>query len=138
MIFMYLNITLASETRYNKTDDGQEFNILEHAGIQKAYEYTEQLAQENENYIVVNIDSQFADWNPETLLDDVVEVAVLLNKMTVFQQRLFIEIAQEQTHEPFDVAYAILNNDILEIELIDEDDIWETVTLDNEVFAISH
>ena len=135
---MYLNITLASETRYNKTDDGQEFNLLEHAGIQNAYEYTEQLAQENENYIVVNIDSQFADWNPETLLDDVVEVAVLITKMTVFQQRLFIEIAQKKIHEPFDVAYAILNNDILEIEMINEDDIWETVTLNGEVFAVSH
>ena len=138
MIFMYLNITLASETNYNKTDDGQEFNLLEQSGIQNAYAYTEQLAQENENYIVVNIDSPFADWNPETLLDDVVEVAVLLNKMTVFQQRVFIEIAQKQVHEPFDIADAILNNDILEIEMINEDDIWETVTLDNEFFAVSH
>ncbi|HCW8076476.1 TPA: hypothetical protein OYH96_002857 [Staphylococcus aureus] len=134
---MLLEVSIAGEEQYSKDYESDTFNLLSKKGIQEAFEKADILFKNDENYIIVNIDSDddWAENDPYTLLDDITEVALMIMRMNELQYKIFTNIAVKYCHEPFDIADKVLNNSIV-LKTDDDDEIWETALIDNNLYKI--
>lgn len=134
-----LEVSIASEREYDKNYESLNYDLMSKKDIKKAFEQVDTIFENGSNYIIVNIESEnnWANYDEYTLLDDITEIALLIHKMNELQYNSFIAIAQEQIHEPIDIAKNVLNNTItLDSENADEDDIWETAIIENKKYII--
>ena len=88
---MLLEVSIAGEEQYSKDYESDTFNLLSKKGIQEAFEKADILFKNDENYIIVNIDSDddWAENDPYTLLDDITEVALMIMRMNELQYKIF-------------------------------------------------
>lgn len=134
---MLLEVSIASENEYQKEYESETFNLMSQKGIQEAFEKTEEICENDDNYVIVNIesDSNWAENDPYTLLDDITSIALIIKEMSELQYKIFINIAVEYCHEPFDVADKVFNNNIV-LETDDDDEIWETALIEGKIYNI--
>lgn len=134
---MLLEVSIAGEEQYSRDYESETFNLLSKQGIQKAFEKADILCKNDENYIIVNIesDNDWAENDPFTLLDDITGVALMIMRMNELQYKIFTNIAMEHSHEPFDIADKVLNNKIV-LETDDDDEIWEKVSIESKEYKI--
>lgn len=134
---MLLEVSIASENEYQKEYESETFNLMSKQGIQEAFEKTENICKDDDNYVIINIesDNDWAENDPYTLLDDITQVALMIIEMNELQYKIFTNIAVEYCHEPFDIADKVLNNSIV-LEIDDDDEVWETTLLDGRKYLI--
>ena len=120
---MLLTITLSLKNNI------ENFDITTEKGASSAFEFVGQ----NTEYKVLNIESDgsWANFNEDTILDEVIADAVNLKKLSKENYKLFIAFAQEEIHEPKDIIAHIKFGKVKDKELaiLDEDEIWDSVLI---------
>lgn len=129
-------VSIANEHIYEENYETMEYDLFTQQGLTGINDFVYSL--EEDNYVITDIqtDSDWADYDSYTLVDDLCETALFLRKMNEFQYSLFIELAKESVQEPADIARNIVNNEIKLVNEVDEDDIWEEVNYKNKSYAI--
>lgn len=122
------------EVHTNSTDKNVKWHdLMTQEGIKNAYQHLDEIHENDNDYIISNVQTDWARFDSNTSLDDMIETVVLLKNMMDDEVRLFKEMYKECTHEPIDIATNILNNEMKYVEDVEEDDeIWETVFFDKE------
>lgn len=135
---MELLVTIANERLY-PLDEGEEYNLFTKEGINGIYDYAEQVDQQGDIYIIMNIDAPWANHDECALVDDIVEVAVAIKDFTPTEYAVFEAIGKTQMHEVLDIVIRIQQGQLVEYnEDIDEDDIWESVIINNKKIVVTH
>lgn len=131
-------VSIANERIYEENYETMEYDLFTQKDLTEINDFVSSL--EEDNYVITDIqtDSDWADYDSYTLVDDLCETALFLRKMNEFQYGLFIELAKERVQEPADIARNIVNNEIKLISEVDEDDIWEEVNYKNRLYAITY
>lgn len=120
---------------HTKSSDKNEkwHDLMTQAGIKSAYQHLDEIHEKDNDYIITNVQTDWARFDNNTSLDDMIETVVLLKNMMNDEALLFKKMYKECTHEPIDIATNILNNEMKYIEDVEEDEeIWETVFFDKE------
>lgn len=119
-------------------ENGRWHDLMISEGVDSAYQHLDDILGTHDDYIVSAVQSDWAQYDEHTALDDMIETVTELKKMMDDEVILFKEIYRDGTHEPMDIARSILQNEMKYIEDIDEDDeVWETVFLEKEQKTIA-
>lgn len=130
-------VTIANFRLYG-TEGGENFDISTEEGVNDIYSFAEQVDQQGDLYIITNIDTPWANHYECTLLDDIVAVVESIKDFTPKEYNVFEAIAKKQMHDVLDVVIRIEQGQILEYHAdIDEDDIWESVTMNNKKIVVT-
>lgn len=107
-------------------------------GVNDIYSFAEKVYQQGDLYIITNIDTPWANDYECTLLDDIVEVVEAIKDFTSKEYDVFEAIAKKQMHDVLDVVIRIQQGQILEYHAgINEDDIWESITMNNKKIVVT-
>ena len=108
-------------------------DLMKMTGVREAYEHLDTIFSENEDYIITDIKSDWAKFDRNTSLDDMVDTVTVLKTMLDDEVELFKVLYSVGVHEPSDIANKIRYNEMKYIEDICEDDeVWETVFFEKE------
>lgn len=121
------NVGIETDTKF------EWYDLMKVEEVQAAYRNIKQV----EDYIVSDIESEWADFDSNSSIDDMVETINLIKNLPVKKQMMFKSIYKEGIHEPLDIARNLKNNKTKYLRNIDEfDEIWETVFIGNKEIAI--
>lgn len=113
--------------------NGEWHDLMTQEGIRTAYEHVSEILEKDNDYIITDVRSDWARFDSNTSLDDMIETVVLLKNMMNDEISLFQKLYAECIHEPIDIATNILNNQMKYVEDVEEEDeIWEIVFFDKE------
>jgi len=108
-------------------------DLMKKTGVKEAYEHIDTIFSENEDYIITDIKSDWAKFDCNTSLNDMMDTVNVLKTMIDDEIKLFKTIYSVGIHEPLDIANKVRYNEMKYIEDICEDDeVWETVFFDKE------
>lgn len=121
------NVGIETDTKF------EWYDLMKVEEVQAAYRNIKQV----EVYIVSDIESEWADFDSNSSIDDMVETINLIKNLPVKKQMMFKSIYKEGIHEPLDIARNLKNNKTKCLRNIDKfDEIWETVFIGNKEIAI--
>ena len=124
-----LKIKIENEKRTNS----QWHDLMEQTGIKVAYDHLDTIFLKNEDYIITDIESDWAQFDKNTALDDMVDTANVIDNMLEDEVELYKLIYSAGIQEPLDIAYKVRYHEMKYIEDVCEDDeIWETVFFEKE------
>ena len=128
-----LKIKIANEELYCKEDEGEWFNLMTDTGVESAYEYSEEIMRSGANYLIVDVESDWARHDDFTVLEDMVEIASIIKSMIADEVKLFKKLYMDNVHEPYDIANKIRFNKMKYQEDVEEkDEVWESVFFEEE------
>lgn len=116
--------------KYTKLDNknGRWHDLMIHAGVKDAYQHLDEIHADDSDYIITDVETDWARYDNNTSLDDMVETVNVLKDMIDDEVFLFKKLYAEGIHEPLDIAMSIRYNEMKYSEDVSEDDeIWETV-----------
>jgi|SRR5699024_428938 len=113
-------------------------DLMTDSGVQSAYQTQDDILAQDYDYEITDVKSDWARFDENTALDDMIETVTVLKQLIEDEVTLFKTLYAEGTHEPIDIAKSVRYNEMKYIEDVDEDDeIWETVCLVKEAREIA-
>ncbi|WP_020006604.1 hypothetical protein [Salinicoccus albus] len=113
--------------------NGKWHDLMTKAGTKDAYQHLDDIYANDKDYIITDIKTDWARFDGNTSLDDMVETVNVLKDMIDDEMILFKKLYSEGIHEPLDIAKSIRYNEIKYSEdILEDDEIWETVFFDKE------
>lgn len=122
-----LKIKIETETNLNERN-AQWHDLMTKAGVNDAYQHLDEIYAEDNDYVITDVLSDWARFDRNTALDDMVDTVRLLKIMMDDEVIVFKTIYREGIHEPIDIANCILHNEMKYFKEVEEDEeIWEVV-----------
>lgn len=121
--------------KYTKLENknGRWHDLMTKSGIKDAYQHVDKISAEDNDYIITDVKSDWARFDNNTSLDDMIETVNVLKNMIDDEVVLFKTLYSEGIHEPLDIANSIKYNEMKYLEdVLEDDEIWETVYFDKE------
>lgn len=113
-------------------------NLMTRTGIQEAYQHLDKIFETGNDYVITDVQTDWARYDHNTTLDDMVDTVNVLHTLMKDEVTLFKTLYYEGIHEPLDIACQIRDSEMKYIEDVDEDDeIWEIVYLDKKQTKIA-
>lgn len=132
-----LKVKIETETNVNERN-AQWHDLMTKAGVNDAYQQLDEIHAENNDYVITDVLSDWARFDRNTALDDMVDTVRLIKIMMDDEVTVFKTIYREGIHEPIDIANRILHNEMKYLKEVEEDEeIWEVVYFDKEQTKIA-
>ncbi|HLQ98114.1 MAG TPA: hypothetical protein VK135_05435 [Candidatus Dormibacteraeota bacterium] len=113
-------------------------DLMTQAGVHESYAHVNEILTNDCDYVIADVVSDWARFDENTALDDMIETITILKQLIEDEVTLFKTLYAEAIHEPIDIAKSVRYNEMKYIEDVDEDDeIWETVCLVKETREIA-
>lgn len=123
------------QNRNDTTNKNSKWHdLMTQAGIESSYVHVDEILACNCDYMIADAVSDWAKFNENTSLDDMIETVTVLKQLIEDEVTLFKILYAEGTHEPIDIAKNIRHNEMKYLEDVDEenDEIWEVVYFEKE------
>lgn len=117
-------------------------DLMTQTGVDESYAHVYEILADDCDYVITDVVSDWAKFDENTALDDMIETVTVLKQLIEDEVTLFKILYAEGTHEPIDIAKSILYNEMKYLEDVDDEDdeVWEVVYFDkeNKNIAILH
>lgn len=124
---MMLKVKIESNTP--STDRNEKWHdLMTITGRKAAYQHLQEIHCTDNDYIITDVESDWAKFDSNSSLDDMIETVKVLEGMIEEEVMLFKTLYCEGIHEPLDIAYRIKDSELKHLEdTLEDDEIWETV-----------